>query len=349
VWHTLWSESYSNPRFAELVPRLGDLFFAPIRQRSGFKGRVDAGVWRRMRFVEQRSLEWYRRRGLRLLLTPSPWQAPLFAGPVVVDLDDPSRTPSEQAALRASNIAHIVVPTAPIARYVQESNPRVGVTVVPQGVDVVRAKGARHAEVRQDVLAKLNLPAETIIVGYHAPIICLSSDRDYQGASFHTFYIDALLTAVQKLRSENLPFLTLLIGKASPTIRRLAQCERRLVLNDYVDRSELFDWVGTFDIGTYPRTVDFQGRQSVKLLEYMANGAAIVAMSSSETRFVQDASVGFVGGSVDEFCTRLRTLIIDHEVRRAFAERGRALVVEHDWNMLAARYNAILAARVEAV
>jgi glycosyltransferase involved in cell wall biosynthesis len=349
VWHTIWSETYSNPRYAELVPRLHDLFFAPIRQRSGFLGRVDGGVWRRIRFVERRSLEWYWRRGVRLLLTPSPWQAPLFAGPVVVDLDDPSRTPSEQVALRAPNIEHVVVTTASIARYVRESNPRVEVTVVPQGVDVDRATRARHAEVRQNLLARLNLSNETVIVGYHAPIICLSTDPDHQGAAFQTFYIDVLLAAVQKLWSEDLPFLTLLVGKASRSVRRLAQLERRLVLNDYVDRYELFDWIGTFDVGAYPRTVDFHGRQSVKLLEYMASGSAIVAMSSSETHFVHDASIGFVAADVDEFAARLHTLIVDHDVRRAFGDRGSALAIGHDWKTLASRYDAILAGVIDPV
>ena len=349
LWHTLWSETYSNPRYAELLPRLQDVFFAPIRQRRGFLGRVDGGMWRRMRFVERRTLAWYRRNGVRLLLTPSPWQAPVFAGRVVVDLDDPSRSPSEQAALRAPNIESVVVTTPPIARYVQEANPRVEVTVVPQGVDIDRVTGARHAEVRRRLLGRLELPSETVIVGYHAPVICVSTDADHQGPAFQTFYIDVLVAAIQQLWSEDLPFLTLLVGGASSSISRFAQSERRLVLNDYVDRSELFDWVGTFDVGVYPRTVDFQGRQSVKLLEYMASGAAIVAMSSSETQFIADASIGFLADDVDEFSARLRALIVDRDVRRACAWRGSQLAMEHDWKTLAHQYDAILAGAVERV
>jgi hypothetical protein len=34
LWHGLWDETYSNPRHAELVPRLECLFFAPVRQRN---------------------------------------------------------------------------------------------------------------------------------------------------------------------------------------------------------------------------------------------------------------------------------------------------------------------------
>jgi glycosyltransferase involved in cell wall biosynthesis len=299
--------------------------------------------------VERRSLEWYRRTGIRLLLTPGPWQAALFPGPVVVDLDDPTRSPSEQAALRAPNIDHVVVTTAPIARYLEEVNPGVEVTVIPQGVDVDSAKKARHAEVRQNLLATLNLPSQTVIVGYHAPVICLSTETDHQGPAFQTFYIDVLIAAVQKLWAEDHNFLTLLVGKSSPAVRRLAQSEHRLVLNDYVDRSELFDWVGTFDVGAYPRIVDFRGRQSVKLLEYMASGAAIVAMSSSETRLVHDASTGFVAADVGEFAARLHTLIVDRDTRRAFGDRGRALAIQHDWKTLARRYDAILADAVERV
>jgi glycosyltransferase involved in cell wall biosynthesis len=348
LWHTLWSETHSNPRYAELVPRLRDLFFAPIRQRDGLLGRLDGGIARRSLFFERRTLEWYRSRGLHLLLTPIPGQALLFRGPVVVDLDDPVHTSAEQAALRAPNVRLVVVTTKVAATKLRESNPSVDTAIVPQGVDLELVSRARHMEVRQELLARLNLPRETVIVGYHAPIVCLSGDADLQREEYHTFYIDVLLNAVQKLWGEGASFLTVLIGKPSYTIAQLAQRERRLVLGGYVDRPNLFDWIGTFDIGTYPRTLDFNGRQSVKLLEYMANGAAIVAMLTSETEFLRRSGAGYVASTQDDFCNELRNLIGDREARHTLAGRGRQSVAAHDWRALAARYDAILADVVNA-
>lgn len=342
VWHTLWSESYSNPRYAELVPRLTRLFFAPIRQRRGALGRLDGGIVRRTHLIQRRTLRWYHENGLQLLLTPDPSQARLFRGPVVVDLDDPQHTPLEEAALRAPNIRHTVVTTPLIAHYVQASNPAVDVTVIPQGVDLERVTHARSLDVRRDLLSRLDLPFDTVIVGYHAPFICASGEPSVQETSIRTFQIDVLLQAVQRLWADGLSFVVLLVGEPSQELRALAHRERRLSLSGYVDRDRLFDWVGCFDIGAYPRTVDFEGRESVKLLEYMACSAAIVAMSTSETEVLNATSAGYVAADQEEFRRGLHRLIEDRAARRELGECGRQFVSSRDWRSLAASYDAIV-------
>jgi glycosyltransferase involved in cell wall biosynthesis len=344
IWHTLWSEVYSNPRYAELVPRLEVLFFAPIRQRAGLLGRLDGAVARRTRFIERRTLNWYRHGGLRLLLTPSPAQASLFAGPVVVDLDDPSRSQDEQAALRTPNIRHVIVTTESTGRHIRESAPELDITVIPQGVDLERASRARHEDLRRETLSRFSLPHDTVIVGYHAPIICVSNDKEFKDDAFRTFYADILISSIQRLWNEGLSFITVLVGKTSRIINQVARSEARLVLAGYVDRDDLFDWVGMFDIGTYPRTANFHGRQSVKLLEYMANSAAIVAMRTAETEFLRETSTGYLAADADDFCRQLRSLIISRDERVALEKRGKRLATRHDWRMLAAQYDRVLTA-----
>jgi glycosyltransferase involved in cell wall biosynthesis len=344
IWHTLWSEAYSNPRYAELVPRLQLLFFAPIRQRTGLRGRVDGAVARRTRFIQRQTLAWYHRSGLRVLLTPDPTQARLFDGPVVVDLDDPTGTPEEEAALRTPNVQHVIVTTNSTARRVRASRPELDITVVPQGVDLQRATHSQCARVRDALFCRCSMPPNTIIVGYHAPIICVSADPDFQGKTFHTFYADILISSILKLWKEGLSFIVVLVGNTSQSIKKLALSEPRLVLSGYVDRDQLFDWVGAFDIGTYPRTVDFHGRESVKLLEYMASSAAIVAMKTSETAFLQETATGYVATEPDEFSQRLRSLILNHHERATLRRRGRGLVESHDWRSLAVQYDQVLAA-----
>jgi glycosyltransferase involved in cell wall biosynthesis len=348
LWHTLWSDSYSNPRYAELLPRLERLFFAPIRQRLGAVGRLEGGVARRMRFFEHRTLEWYRHGGIELLLTPDPAQAFLFPGPAVVDLDDPTRDRDERRALGAPTLRHVVTPTRETAEYARAANPNVDVTVIPQGVSLESTEQACHDRVRRTLLEGARLPCETPIVGYHAPFLCVSGDAEYQAERFRTFDVDVLLSAVRELWSEGLSFLTVLVGEPSTSVTELATKEKRLVLAGYIERDRLFDWVGAFDIGTYPRTVDFGGRQSVKLLEYMANSAAIVAMSTHETRLLEEGGGG--GGSgyrardPAEFRELLRRLIVSHDERRALIRRGRVVAKEHDWSVLAARYESVLGA-----
>jgi glycosyltransferase involved in cell wall biosynthesis len=344
VWHTLWSERYSNPRYAELIPRLERLFFAPIRQRAGLLGRLDGAVARRLRFIERRNLAWYRQAGLRLLLTPNPEQVALFPGPAVLDLDDPVVTPEELVALQARTLRHVIVTTEETGQYVRASNPAVDVTVIPQGVDLERASGAHHDEVRREILMRAGLPLETVIVGYHAPFVCLSGDRGFKDEMFRTFYADVLLSAIRRLWSDGISFVTVLVGKPSSTIEELARAEKRLVLAGYVDRDSLFDWVGAFDVGTYPRTVDFGGRQSVKLLEYMANSAAIAAMRTHETRLLEETGTGYTASDSEEFCAVLRRLIASRDERLSLVGRARVYVKEHDWRMLAARYDEVLAA-----
>jgi hypothetical protein len=268
----------------------------------------------------------------------------LFDGPAVVDLDDPLISPQEQAALQAPTLRHVIVTTEETSQYVRASNPAVEITVIPQGVDLERAAGARKAEMRRQILTRVGLPLDTVIVGYHAPFVCLSGDHGRKDENLRTFDTDVLISAVRRLWSEGMSFVTVLVGKPSSTIDRLARTEKRLVLAGYVERDRLFDWVGAFDVGTYPRTVDFGGRQSVKLLEYMANSAAIAAMRTDETGFLEEAGTGYTASDPGEFCAVLRRLIASRDERLVLIDRARADVREHDWRTLAARYNQVLAA-----
>jgi glycosyltransferase involved in cell wall biosynthesis len=272
---------------------------------------------------------------------------PLFAGPAVVDIDDPIVMPTEQQALRAQALRHVIVTTDDMAQYVRTANPKVNVTVIPQGVDLERVALARHEETRRKILTGIGLPLGTPIVGYHAPFICLSSDRQSQEEKLRTFHADVLVSAIRRLWSEDVSFVAVLVGEPSASLEELARKEKRLVLPGYIDRDRLFDWVGAFDVGAYPRTLDFGGRQSVKLLEYMANSAAIVAMSTHETRLLDETGSGYVAGDGEEFRELLRQLIVKRDERLSLVERARGVVNNHDWTTLAARYDAILEAVVE--
>jgi glycosyltransferase involved in cell wall biosynthesis len=273
-----------------------------------------------------------------------PRQVSLSPIPVVLDLDDPAFSPEEEAALRNPTLRHLIVTTDESAQHMRATSSGIEVTMVPQGVDLDRASRARHQETRKELLLAAGLPDDTVIVGCHAPVLCLAADRAYRDASYRTFDIDVLMTSIRRLWSAGASFITVLVGKPSPSIREVARNERRLILAGYVDRDRLFDWVGAFDIGTYPRTVGFGGRQSVKLLEYMANDAAVVAMRTAETSFLDDANTGYTAASADAFTAALRRLIESPGERRALVNRARPLVAAHDWNFLAARYDGILAA-----
>lgn len=348
LWHTLWSDTYSNPRYAELLPRLEQLFFAPIRLRSSFLGRIGGAVTRRFPLIERQTLHWYQRAGIRVLLTPRTDQLSLFPAPAVLDLDDPTFAPDEEAALQATGLRHVIATTAETADYVRLANEAVDVSVIPQGVDLDRAARARHEAVRRELLSAMGLSYDTVVVGYHAPIVCLSGDEAYADTSYRTFDVDVLISSVRRLWSEGVSFVTVLVGEPSPSIAQLAREEHRFVLAGYVDRDRLFDWVGAFDIGTYPRTVDFRSRQSVKVLEYMANDAAVVAMRTGETRLLDERRAGYTAADIDEFSASLKRLIENREERRILINRARALVAEHDWKTLGARYDRILAAVVAA-
>jgi glycosyltransferase involved in cell wall biosynthesis len=236
----------------------------------------------------------------------------------------------------------VITTTSLAGDYVRECNSGVEVSVIPQGVDLERASRTHRERIRSEVLGALSLPSDTIIVGYHAPVICLSSDDDFQRPEFRTFDVDALIAAVSRLWADNLPFVTVLVGRTSRTIDDLAEEEHRLVLSGYVDRDQLYDWVSAFDIGVYPRAVDFGGRQSVKLLEYMANGAAIVAMRTSETTFLEENAAGYLASNDVGFFDLLRRLITARDERAALSSRGRTFVADHDWEALAEQYNRIL-------
>lgn len=342
LWHGFWGEGFANSRYSELLPRLTTLFFAPIQLRAGWRGRLETGLWRRMPWLEVMTLRRYRQRGVRTLLTADPMQASRFEGPVVVDLDDPTYSDQEQRALRGRNIAAIVVPTSDVHDAVRRFASPPSLAVIPQGVDLRRAHRGRRDVMRRLILDQLNLSDDVPIVGYHAPLLYSSCDASVSRGNNQAYNVDVLLWGITELWSDGINFVTVMLGEPSESLSRAASRERRLVLPGYIQRSELFDWVSAFDIGTYPRLVDFQGRQSVKVLEYFACGAPVVATDVSESRIVRDSDAGLVCAAREDFADALRLLILDNKLRTEIGGRARQVVTSYDWDDLARKYDDFL-------
>jgi glycosyltransferase involved in cell wall biosynthesis len=280
-----------------------------------------------------------------MLLTADPMQAARFDGPVVVDLDDPTYSVDERRALSAQNVKAIVVPTSDVQEAVRGFASPPLLEVIPQGVDVKRARSGNREQTRQRVLGQLQLPHDTPIVGYHAPL--LYSSRDANLGHGQAYNVDVLLWASKQLWRGGLTFITVMLGEPSKSVSAAASLEPRLVLPGYTHRSDLFDWVSAFDIGTYPRVVDFQGRQSVKLLEYFACGAPVVATDVSESRIVRKSDAGIVCASRAEFAQALRDLISDSRRRSEIGDHARRVATSYDWEILAPKYDDFLATTID--
>jgi hypothetical protein len=67
-------------------------------------------------------------------------------------------------------------------------------------------------------------------------------------------------------------------------------------------------------------------------------------MSTHETRLLDENGGGYRARDPAQFRELLRRLIVSRDERLALVERGRAVAQEHDWNVLAARYDDVLAA-----
>ena len=67
-------------------------------------------------------------------------------------------------------------------------------------------------------------------------------------------------------------------------------------------------------------------------------------MNTHETRLLEESESGYRARDRAHFRELLRRLIVSRDERQSLVERGRAMAKKHDWNVLAGRYDDVLAA-----
>ncbi|HVU79694.1 MAG TPA: glycosyltransferase [Gaiellaceae bacterium] len=333
---SLWFKGHNNPRYAELLPRLSRL------DRYLFL----ASDHRVPRALEYRAYRWSRRirnpllmklgaQRYRGMFTADPEQIPFFDGPVVADVDDPYYTQAHVDLLNHPNLAAYVVTAERAARQYEEMGVRKPFHVIPQGIS--------FSSLRDDYLEEARRrKGDSVVVGWMAAWLLTDGDRDAEGPLYN---IDHLLELWPRIH-ERAPNTRLwLIGGASDRVQERLRDRDDVVLWGRLERDRALSTAASFDISLYPRTED-TGIQAAKVGEFIGLGVPTVSYDYKVTENLRELDAGLLVETPDEFVDAVVELATDEAKRRALSEStaraGRTL----DWDVLAERYEEILAAYI---
>ncbi len=244
------------------------------------------------------------------------WLASRGRPPIVFDFDDAIFLPNVSDANRmiamlkqpgkVSTIVRlsdrVVVGNDYLAGYARQFNP--AVTVIPTSVDLSRfVPRPRHDAGR--ALAR--------------PVI------GWIGSPTTGPYLKMLRPVFQRL-AERREFTLRISGAADPV--SIPGVDVDNVPWSLEREVELFN---TCDIGVYPLPDDewSKGKCGFKAIQFMACGVPVISSAVGVNReIIQDGINGFLATTVDDWVGGLERLLSDAELRRAFAEAGRATIAE---------------------
>jgi glycosyltransferase involved in cell wall biosynthesis len=331
---SLWFKGHNNPRYAELIPRLtrldGYLVMIPDRRvprALGYRAYRWSGALRHRTFIA------LAKRRYRTMFTADNSQIPSFGGPVVADIDDPWYTESDVAALKHPNLVAYVVTAERAARRYQELGVEKPYYVIPQGVSLSSLTdelAAAAAARRRD---------GEIVVGWMAAHLLTAEDRHGSGPLYN---VDHLLELWDEIH-ERLPQGRLwLLGGPSDRVRARVAGRDDIVLHGRLPREQALAAAAEFDLALYPRTED-TGIQAAKVGEFIGLGVPTVSYDYKVTENLRETGAGVLVSSPREFVDAVVRLGTDPAARGELAAAARRAGAALDWDLLAKRYEEILA------
>ena len=323
LYFNTWYRGHNNARYEELLPRLervdAKLLTFP---RPRLVRAAAERAWRVVKpTVEPRLLRALERRHPYAFVTDVPQLASLTV-PAVADVDDPEFTP-EHAALLESAAAYVVTAEGAGRRY-EELGVRTPWYVVPQGVT------------RSSLTERPRRTRPT--VGYLAAFHLLPGDRGGDNPLYDVSHLlelwDEIAARVPGARLE-------LIGLASRAVRARVGDRGDVAVVGRVPRAELLRRISAWDVALYPRTAD-QGIRASKIAEYLGAGVPIVSYDYEVVADLRETGAGILVQTPREFVAAVERLLRNPEERGRLADAARTAGAERDWDVLAARYAAIL-------
>lgn len=255
-----------------------------------------------------------------------------FPGRIIYDRDDAVFDPAVIARLNQPDVACVVATSTLIHDEYRARGVTAPIVVIPSGVNDPAATAAEAAAIRRKLRTE-----DEIVVGFPTPRLFLgretTHDREMQLRS-----IDFLWAALEQVWQTRPNITVWLIGHPSPALQAALGDAPRVRLLGFVPHAELPAYISNFDIAVYPRPVDFGGRHSIKLVEFMAGGVPIVATDVSEAYLVRDAGAGLIAADPAAFAAAIVRLAGDPALRRELGARGRAFAADFLWPQIAARY-----------
>src|SRR5581483_424898 len=271
-------------------------------------------------------------RRYRALFTADNEQIPLFAGPIVSDVDDPFFTAREVELLSHPSLRAYVVTAERAARRYEAMGLQKPWHVVPQGVSLSSVDEGERREIAE---ARRDTP---FVAGYMAAWLLTGDDRGGENPLYNVEHLFELWDEVHERAPEAELWL---VGGASDSVRRRAATRPDVRVLGRLPRPRALAHAASFDVALYPRAAD-QGIQSAKIAEYLGLGLPTVSYDYEVTAELRETGAGLLARTPREFVEAIVRLARDEGERRRLAEAARTAGAGRDWDVLAARYAEIL-------
>jgi glycosyltransferase involved in cell wall biosynthesis len=326
---SIWFHGHVNPRYAELLPRLGRLDACLLRLPEA---RVPRGLGFRA-FVAGRpvilpAVFAAASRRYANLLSLDFEQLRRWPGTAVMDADDPLFTPREAAQLSAPAVRAYVVTAESAGRRYEALGVEKPWVVIPQGVNLAAATPELRAEA-----ARRRRPGETVL-GWMAAHLLTAGDRDADNALYN---VDHLLELWGQIHARVPDGRLWLVGEPSERLRARLAGRDDVVLFGRLPRERALATAACFDVAPYARTAD-QGVRAAKVSELIGLGVPIVSYDYEVTENVRETGAGVLVADGREFVEQTARLLADPDARAPLAEAARRAGRALDWDVLARRF-----------
>jgi glycosyltransferase involved in cell wall biosynthesis len=329
----LWFRGHNNPRYEELLPRLGrlDAYLLVLSGRRIARG-LEYRALRATRHARDRLVFAAANRRYPNMFSTDSDQIRYFRGTVVSDVDDPRYTEREVALLNRPNVAAYVVTAERAARRFEKLGVEKPWHVVPQGISLGSVDKAEAERVRS---AK---GTDEVVVGYMAAWLRSAGDRHGDNPLYNVDHLLDLWDDVHARASEARLWL---VGEASHRVR--ARCADRddVVIVGRLPRPQALAHVANFDLALYARTAD-QGIRAAKVAEYMGMGVPTVSYDFEVTEHLRETGAGVLVDSPQAFVDAVVRLIGNRELRGNLTEAARRAGEKLDWDKLGREYEELL-------
>jgi glycosyltransferase involved in cell wall biosynthesis len=326
---SIWFHHHNNPRYAELLPRLGRLDACLLRLS---RGRIPRGLqyraYRATRPLFYRAaLDRGRARYLNLL-TLDFEQLAAWRGAAVMDADDPFFRPREVELLNRPALQAYVVTAERAARRYESLGVSKPWVVIPQGISMTTATPELVAEA-----GSRKRPGERV-VGWMAAHLLTAGDRGAEGPLYN---VDHLLDLWEEVHARAPQARLWLVGGATDRLRRRLGDRDDVVLFGRLPRDRALATASHFDVAVYARTQD-TGVQAAKVAEFMGLGVPTVSYDYEVTEHLRETGAGLLVPDAREFVDAVVRFVTDENARAPVAEAARRAGEALDWDVLARRF-----------